>query len=816
MSEINELGGPPDTLSHAYEVPIVAIESEPGSGNFTAAPFEGDEFTVEYGINDHLPTATIQLNLARNPSFDSTDPQLKDWQVTRLPVKDSIFNVALTGRRIQVRTSRGSAQDDWPLFEGFIDRLVIGGSGNSDRMRHATIYATSTAVAADRELSCFLIGQWRRSRSAELEMAKAEEERDPAIANQCVLVTGAPLVFNPGGRGNCDPRPLEFEDGSVVYIPTDPDNPNAERYTVARMLRYIQWAGFQGAVPEKYDEVFQSSQLGVNDLADADNWTPFRLRHYNMTALVGPVLREGALGGEGGGVYRNALLRAIPDVAVNMMSVLEALVYVCDRSAMSVSVFHDMSGARVVTYLVYSIRGWRVNANPNQDPGDMGGLHPGAGGGGPQQGNEASGGTTRGVYLYIPSDKTTSSGETIPQLFARSNVENLSLMFDEAGLRTGVAAVGSCSRYEMTADLLPGWEPNADWEFGSGTTAQLANVNSPDWISKYHNDPVLGSAFANYYRVGRYWVLNEDGAFLPSDYVRTFAPWDTAADWQPYRFRTAGGLADLLLRGDNGFSCRRRRFLPPRAQVAADTDAPVGIQVLISVNGGTSYHVAHGLNVEILPTRCGIYFSDVDLSQIRFQGETDDFVRAYIKGKLRIRVFADVEGDDACRAMAPPEYGATTHKLRWFEMLDRAKQFNRLLRSRSTNDFYAHFASPADDDDTAEADAAAVRHRRELELRRCAGTVTIPWLVRWHPGKSFPWQQYGVADEVLGIQTQLAGTFVDMLGSRTIQRPAPRIIGIQYSYRTAAQPEMTTKLTIEDRIYEPADRITDPKPDQIP
>jgi len=300
------------------------------------------------------------------------------------------------------------------------------------------------------------------------------------------------------------------------------------------------------------------------------------------------------------------------------MSALEALIYLCDRAGMLCYVDHVYNQSpnpgepEFLTRLNYTVRG----VCPVQKvPVDRGGGGPGVG--------------EREVFLHLPSDRTfeAGSGTTVEELFARFNVAEGPLLADESGVRTSVLVSGDPTQYQGAWELRPGWLPD-DWvdidpDDEDAVNEAIGRVNPPteDWRIRYQLNRMIDQK--TYSRVLRYWVLNEDGGFDvqpgqagSSPYKRAHGPWSTNAAWWPYRFRTEAEVADLENRNDKGFSCRRRRFLPPIAEGKRPTQATgqkIGIVVQFSYNNGGSWRAVPAKIVN-LPERCGIYIETNDLA----------------------------------------------------------------------------------------------------------------------------------------------------------------------------------------------------------
>ena len=102
----------------------------------------------------------------------------------------------------------------------------------------------------------------------------------------------------------------------------------------------------------------------------------------------------------------------------------------------------------------------------------------------------------------------------------------------------------------------------------------------------------------------------------------------------------------------------------------------------------------------------------------------------------------------------------------------------------------------SNEDDQAEGVRLATRMARELGVPRFSGACTIPWL--WRDNKHPLVTGYRIGDEILGLNSGRHESAWSFLPGRAPNDPAPRIIGITYSYSDA---EQSTSLQIEDRAF---------------
>jgi hypothetical protein len=377
------LGEPGTSLAEAVEPLFLLVETAPAAGEYEEAPWQGSSGEVTVGCNDKVPTARITVDLADLARVSPTPPgdALKDWLV-----RDAALNAVnprdyfCSGRRIQVRTLRENPTDDWLLFEGYVERVELAFSGSSRKKPRAlTFYCTSALIAADREPNQFLFGQWRRTRAATI----AKIEGSPPQPTNPLCRISVPLILNPLGKPNCDPDPITWPDGSKLYVPTDHDDLAAIPWTVAKALRYVQWAAYQPALPAitgstpVYNAEDTCLPDGVHALgAHPSQWTTCHLYHDNLDEILETVTYGSATilstsADEQGlvGLGIRALLSPVRDLALEGMSVLEAFAHLSERTGTLLSCYHTYAGfGDSRTYVRFSIRGHNVQSGAESTP----------------------------------------------------------------------------------------------------------------------------------------------------------------------------------------------------------------------------------------------------------------------------------------------------------------------------------------------------------------------------------------------------------------------------------------------------------------
>ncbi len=798
---MNPLGEPPRDFSDALEQAVVLLETAPGSGTFEPVSFLGDAWEVVHGENTDFPVARLAVRLGLRPDlYGPSDTLPVDWQVVdEAGDKANVWDALLGGRQVVIRTAREDGTDDWFIFWGVITRLEPGYSGAAGQgNRWATAYADSVLALAETEPGQTLIGQWRRSRGATI--AVNGGEGDP---NECRLVTAEPPTFNPGGKPNCARVPLDL-DGEKVYVFTDPGAPDAEPWTLARALRYVQWAAMQPAPPmtgELYDVPFGAYGSGPDWLAEFIGWTSYRLEHENLSSMLVPLLDRTDQAGSD--ALERALLRRLSDVCVDHMSTLEAFALLGGLGGLSYTPIYLQGPTTPIVCLLWTLRGYRDarKAAANKAASNRGLLKPGVSGDHqPAGGIEPAPATARGVWVYVPSDGYVSAGRGIGDLVRDENSTEGSFSFDESGTRNAVRVLGDADQYEVTVELRPGWKPDAwvdvDPNDQAAVDAAIARIGTPEWDARYRLDKADGAALASHGHVLRRWVLNEHGGYLAADYQRAAGYWSDPTKWEPYRWFTEGHVFLLWIRGDDGWSARRRRFLPPLAQwfqEGASQPTEIGIVVELSFDGGTSWRYCDA-QVLVEANECAIYFQSPDLTAIVDPGDdANDFVRAYIRGQLRVRVTANVEGDDAVVGAAPQRAASLLAPTRVDHVPQRGR-LRRVWRHGANSELPTYgIDTPDDRDDGPEARYLAERLRFDLETRRVQAQVVLPYLLQDGGG---PWEGYRPGDEVLGVITGHAQTRVPFTGSDDPALPAARITRISWRWRREPA-ETATVLAIE-------------------
>jgi len=422
---------------------------------------------------------------------------------------------------------------------------------------------------------------------------------------------------------------------------------------------------------------------------------------------------------------------------------------------------------------------------------------------------------TRRVLLRIPHDRHMGLGLGQEELIARTGPTEGELLLDDSGRRSAVRVYGSPVTYELTLPVLPGWRPDPWWDIDPADPAAvgiaLGRIRSDEWNTRY----LLDGPPSAYDLVGRYWVLNEDGAFTEEDYKRAKGPYSATSpftppqwsppeeQWLPFNFKQESStgdprIPDLKIRGDDGWSTRRRRFLDPLATHKTSPGSKVQVVIEVSFTGDDGpWHSGTGL-VSIEGDRCAARFMTPDLCILA--AVEGNFVEAYIRGLLRVWITARIEGDDVAFAVAREE-GNLVWPLPWTEVLDRAGSIRHDRRELIHNDLWNEygFTSPPDVDERADCAILAQRILDEAGVRRCPGSVAFPHLLR--PSDFSPYDNYKVGDELNSIETDDPATSIALSSGGPAAIRGPRVAGVTYRW-AKAPPETSMQLTLEDKTYD--------------
>ncbi|MBN2560663.1 MAG: hypothetical protein JXQ75_07010 [Phycisphaerae bacterium] len=539
---------------------------------------------------------------------------------------------------------------------------------------------------------------------------------DPeAWSGTSVLVRGLPCVFNMDGVGNCDAVPIQVAGGSGaerdVYIFADDSRKDAIPWTYAKVLRYLLRFYVRAGGSVQVERVFEQTEAAAQLSSDG-----------RETFLESDPLKY-------------ALLGQPDSLVLEATSLLEAVSLVSAASGLHLTARSTPLGRGVQTEWYV----WSELSGPSRE------LHLAT-----AERDET------GQPLYDPA--TVS----LADLFQDNNVSSTSVGWDARSVGETAMVVGGVRQYEVQVELRPGWLPEADLDDVSVALRSAVKENAltneqivamgdsvveDAWHRAYHRD---GEEFAEHWRVGRLWVLNEAGTYDPAKYNRN-APFDSYA---PYDF--AAALPGRWMR-------RHRRLLPTAT-------TPAGLQqVLLEVSfDGGEHWVLIDSGYEVLTDECGIWFSVANLLSVARPGsggETNLWY-ALVDQECRVRVTGLVESDDRLFVSVSGQSAPTV--FRNATVLYAPDRFGFLHRCEVSGGgaMAGSDDATADRDDSAIMDAVAASMAAVRGSRGVTARPVIPWLDT----------SYSIGDRIVGIR----GRGIGFSAERVPRRRHACVIGKRY------------------------------------
>ena len=595
-------------------------------------------------------------------------------------------------RRMIVRTKESVLFDGHPVMSRLDWRSRSAGRSTGRRSRTSgdgqglQLILEHVTGRLGRDAAAQIIG--RRVRDAAILDGMAI---DPAAwAGASTLVTGLPCVFNLDGVGNCDPVPIEVDDGAggvrKIHVFADDARPDAVAWTFARTLRYLFYFYNCSNRPVDALEVFALT----DDLVERSSEG-----------------REALLGSDD---LAHALLGAPDTLVAEATSLLEALSLFSAASGVRFSAESEPAGAGVRTH-------WRIWTAKS---GEIRELR-----------LAVAARDAQGQPLYDPA------GVPVVELFDDNNLSASEITWDARRIAATAIVVGDVKRYEIEAELLPGWLPepgldNVDVSLRADEKSKALpdeqikamgpSVADAPWYRMYHRD---GAEFSEHWQVGRLWVLNEAGAYADSIFARN-APFDSYAPF------------DLSAVGSGPWMRRSRRLMP----VASP---PAGVeQVIVEAsfdNGQNWTGLTAGFTV--LADEVGLWFNVANLLSIGPGDGTDSNLwYALIDQTCRVRVRALIESDERLFVGQP---ASTAPSLLRNATVSYAPERFRFVQH------LADVGAPAGANGTADS-----RNRNDLGLmqavarslaevhgnRAVVGRAMIPWLD----------SEYRLGDRLVGVR----------------------------------------------------------------
>ena len=665
---------------------LVSVEQSAGSGKFE--------------VDDRLRAETAE---------SMSDGEMAE---ARVAVRtDAAFTVAEgqaryhPDRRMIIHTREAVLFDGYPVAS----RLLWSGR---QRRRKGEFVLTLEHVSGrmGRDEGTRIVGRHARDRAIEDGLLAGGAQWKAAAS----LITGLPCVFNMDGVGNCDPTPLELEDGNggvrKIHIFSEDGGFSAIRWTFARALRFLLHFHNRKNYP-----VDTSGLLEVTDaLAD--------LSEEGREALLG----RDDLG--------YSLLGRAETLAVESASLLEALSLFSAASGVRFAASSERVGQGVRTRLrMYTARSGRLRELR---------LAP-------------AGRDAQGNPLYDTASKSATD------LFEDNNLSAAELSWDAREVSTIAVVVGDVKRFELQADLMPGWLPEADLDNvgpsarsnakSAALTAEQVTALGPTvaddpWYRKYHRG---GADFVNCRRVGRLWVVNEAGGYGDAEYARN-APFDS---YTPFDF-------SVLEPGP--WMRRRRRFFVSEQPPEIERQ----VRVEVSFDGGTSWsEIVTGYSV--LPDECAIWFDAPNLLSIApGPGSAANLWYALVDQTFRVRVRAMIESDQRLMARHPAANAPTSHRSE--TVLYAPDRFRFLKQSTDESGSVVGQSNTPDRDDSALMLSVARSLASANGARAIVGQAVVPWLDT----------DYRVGDRIATVR----GRGVDFAAERAPSERHACVVGKRYRF----------------------------------
>ena len=542
------------------------------------------------------------------------------------------------GDNIRIRTNEQSVSARTIIFAGFVTSYLTGFSGGTDQTK--TFERNAIVVSSYRWLfltTCPLYGQLARGPD---DYTNYGQENQQAKANSATFLSGQRAIFNADGRPNKDPVLLQNElcDTSIF---ADPDI--AEYWTARDMLRYVLSPTFNLAY--QYWPIADPNQLSGLSHADFDN----TLNH----------------------------------IAVDGLSILEAVQLICKHLGWSFREDYDNDGVNLIFFKIGAASGYTRNAQR----------------------------TTILHQLHAPAVAEIISDAVLE---GKKLLWSMDLAEDIASVVNNPWGLGAPQRFEFTAELVPAWldddlEPDTSESYANlfFTESDLQNMvdkNSKSYFKYYHP---RGDDFRR--DVGRKWSLNESGRYSKADTYNRGVPFDFI-DIVPDEY---------IIDSDTGkrlFAPFRRQLLPCLT-IEKNSLNSIGIVVEFSFDGGETWQIIPA-SISSLKDECGIYIDEANLAELVDKDEgiiaegalegiqlnywtsfCDDKLNNRIfkdgEWKTRIRVTATVQLDQRIRRQAAPS-SASGSPFQHSQIYDFSEKYGLLKRTPSS--IFAPSSPPADTD----------------------------------------------------------------------------------------------------------------------
>ena len=634
----------------------------------------------EYVLDEHLRADAVNLR---------SDEQISEATIA-VRLDDDFDAISARQRyspdcRMVVRTDEVVPAQRVMLFEGYpVEQESVRdgaprGRKDSYRIKAAGVYSR---LAQDRRT--WILG--RRMRNAEILDGLAADPE--AYAGRSAHVEALPCVFNLDGQGNQAAEPVAVVDahGTArrIHIFTHDGDPAATAWSLLEAVRYLVWFHH---LPE--------GPVSVRDLLDATEAAAGVDAQDRGSFVAGSMLVE-------------RLLTSADSLNCEGTNLAEALALLADQINLHVTCVANNVDGRCAS----NLKLWAAEDGAEKPLGlAWGGRH--------------ADGSRRYEVSRLPAR----------DIFCDNVLQRLELTWDHSSIVNTPLVVGDVKRWEMTVELVPGWEPEADVDNVDPGDREVAKALAltPDmveflgddaelvaWYRKYHR---RGSEFEDHRNVSRLWVLNEDGAFSGAIYNRN-APFD---DYQPFDFSAVGDTS--VTSPGRWLRCPR----PMQQTITTDADGiGFGVYVEVSYDSGSTWHPVVG-SVTVLKDRAGIWLGlSNPTAMVEPGGDWSEMNMWYalIDQVFRVRATAVFEADERLRACPDGDSGKTP-TLWKNTRLEYKPTTYRFARRTGTVDALAE-VNPDDPsietDDGSAAEALARRIAAAEEGGRIEAEVTIPWL----------------------------------------------------------------------------------------
>ncbi|HUT12910.1 MAG TPA: hypothetical protein VMY42_20610, partial [Thermoguttaceae bacterium] len=627
----------------------VAVETLPGSRQFELDPRIGVEKLV-LGTNDTASMAV--LNVFAGPIHSAAkgaEPALDIARVLnsesrpgfsrRFLSPEQEIMIFLDREASTFETGESEESGREILFSGYCpgpryDERSAKTAAKAQTDRSFTLTVTSMLDRLSQTPQAQICGRRLRTAAGQDALDEAQARSDTTPQGEfadVVEVRSEPCTFNRGGRGNRAAAPITVTIGDedyLIHIFAADNDPDAQTWTFAQALRYLVFFHMfeshacEGTIrdlpgPVRDGNVFSSTQdlatLSLDDRPGA------------------PVAEADA--------YKYAMLGEPRELACDGLNLPEALILLADSA-----------GARFRVKLESQTEADEAG-NDYETGLPVNRLYFSARGAGPEK------------ELHKEAD-FNDRGLDAADLVGKTNVKDLSISVDYSDIVSNPVFVGDVRRYEITAELVPGWKPNshldnvaeenvedelefAELHWYAGTPDEL---QSDPWYTYFHK---AGGDFELYAHIGRCWVLNETGRYRADDYARTIGPFnaDRYAPFEPSDCQITDRVIDdqgnpEVVDVETGAWVRKPRPLQP-CFAADELKRSMGIWVDFSFDHGVHFHHIPEVRILNLGDEAGIYIDSDDLTKIVREKDEEGmhFWEAMLKGEARVRVTAVIDGD---------------------------------------------------------------------------------------------------------------------------------------------------------------------------